>query len=67
MTNGELEILAYVRVEAYDVDILIGLILPCLIVETHGFGSTTVHGITGTQRTHYVINGTPCIVKLTSH
>jgi len=30
--NWELEILAYVRVEARDVDILNGLILPCLIV-----------------------------------
>ena len=36
--EGELELFAYVRVESHDVDILNGLILSCLIVETHGFG-----------------------------
>jgi len=67
MTNGELEILAYVRVEARDIDILHGLILLCLIVETHGLGSTPVQGNTGTQRTLllYGMSGPPCIVKLT--
>jgi len=31
MTQGELEVLANVRVEAYDVDILNGPVLSCLI------------------------------------
>ena len=69
MTNGELEILAYIRVEAHGVDILNGLILPCLLVETHGLGSTPAHSFTGTQRTllHYGMReqfGPPGIVKL---
>jgi len=64
ITDRELEILVYIRVEAHDVDILNCIILPCLIVETHGLGSTSVQGITGPQRTllHYV---PACIVKLT--
>ena len=70
VTHGELEILAYVRVEFHDIDILNGLILPCLIVETHCLGSTPVQGITFTQRTllYYGLSeqfGPPCIVKLT--
>jgi len=70
MLDGELEIVAYVRIEAHDVDILNLLILPFLIVERHGLGSTPVHDITGTLRTllHYGICeqfGLPCIVKLT--
>jgi len=32
MADGVLEILAYVRVEAHDVDLLNGFILACLIV-----------------------------------
>jgi len=51
MTQGELEVLAYIGIEAHDVDILYSLILPCLIVETHGLGSTPLEGITGPQRT----------------
>ena len=67
MTNGELEVLAYVWVEAYDIDILNGLILPCLIVETHSLGSSPVQDITVTQRVLllYRMRGTSCIVKLT--
>jgi len=38
-------------VETLDIDILNGFILPHFTVETHGLGSTTVKGITGTQRT----------------
>jgi len=37
MTHRELEVLSYVGVEAHDVDILNGVILACLIVQTHGF------------------------------
>jgi len=51
MTDVEVEILAYVRVETHDVDILNGLNLPCIIVETHCLGSTPVQGITGAQCT----------------
>jgi len=64
MADGELEIRAYVRVEANDVDIFNGLILSCRVVERQGFGSTSVHFITFPQRT--LLNcGHPCIVKLT--
>jgi len=70
MIHRKLEILAYVRVEAHDVDILNGLILPCLVVDTHGLGSTPVQGIMGTQRTllHNGMSeqfGPPCIVRQT--
>ena len=51
MTYGPLKVLTYVGVETHDIDILNGFILPRFTVETHGFGSTTVEGITGTQRT----------------
>ena len=64
MTHGELEILAYVRVEVHDLSILNGFISSCLIVETHGLGSTSVQGITGAQWT-LLHCGHPCIVKLT--
>ena len=70
MSNGELEMCAYVRVEAHDIDILNSLILPCLIVETQDLGSTSVQSITCPQRTlmYYGMReqfGPPCIVKLT--
>ena len=48
---GNLKYLHMYGVEAHDVDILNSLILPCLIMETHGLGSTYVQGITGTQQT----------------
>ena len=51
MTYGELELLAYVWVETHDIDKLNCFILPRFTLETHGLGSTTVQGITGTQRT----------------
>ena len=44
-------ILAYAWVETHDIDILNGFIPPRFTVETLGLGSTTVEGITGTQRT----------------
>jgi len=49
MTVRELEIFAYVRGQAHDVDILDGLILAYLIVETYGFGSNPIYIITGIQ------------------
>jgi len=67
MTHGELEVLAYVRVEAHDIDILYSFILSCLIVETHGLGLTPIQSITIPQRTlgmHVQIRP-PCIFKLT--
>ena len=64
MNDEELEILVYVRVEAHDVDLLNCLIIPCLIVETHGLGSTSVQGIMSAQRT-LLHDGPLCIVKLT--
>ena len=51
MTYGELKVLTYVGVETHDIDILNGFILPRFTVGTNGLGSTTVQGITGTQRT----------------
>jgi len=48
---GELKVLTYVWIESHDIDILNGFILPRFTVETHGLGSTTAEGITGTQRT----------------
>ena len=41
MADGKLEIFAYVRVEAHDVDILNGLILSWFVVETHSLCSTS--------------------------
>jgi hypothetical protein len=38
MTYGELEILANIRVETHDIDILDSLVFEYLIMETHGFG-----------------------------
>jgi len=51
MTYGELRVLAYVWIETHDIHILNGFILPRFTVKTHGLGSTTVKGITVTQRT----------------
>jgi len=51
MTYGELKVLACVRVETHDIDILNGSILQRFTVQTLGHRSTTVKGITVTQRT----------------
>jgi len=51
VTDGNLEILAYVRVDAHDIHILDTLIFPHLIVETHGLNPTPVQGIAGTYWT----------------
>ena len=51
VSDGKLEILAYVWVEAHDIHILKSLIVPHFIVETHGLRPATVQGITGTHWT----------------
>ena len=51
MTYGEHKVLAYVWVETHDIEILYGFIIPRFTVETHGLVSTTVQGITDSQRT----------------
>jgi len=58
MADGKLEILAYVRVEAHDVNILNGLNLSWFVVEIR------IASVRPPQRTllHY---GPPCIVNLT--
>ena len=69
MTDGELEVIAYVRVEAHVIDILNGLILlPYSGDAWPRFDP--VQGIMGTHRTllHYRMPeqfGPTCIVKLT--
>jgi len=50
MTDGKLEILAYVRVETHDIHILDSLIFMHFILETHGLRRAPVQGITGTKR-----------------
>ena len=50
MTEGKLEILAYVWVETHDIHILDSHIFTHFIVETHSLRPTSVQGITGTQR-----------------
>ena len=51
VTDGKLEILAYVRIEALDIHLLDSLVFLHFTVETHGFRPTPVQGIAGTQRT----------------
>jgi len=51
VTDGKIEILAYVRVEAHDIHIWDSLSFPHFIVETHGLHPATVHGIAIAQWT----------------
>jgi len=51
VTDGKLEILVYVWVEAHVIHILDSLIFPHFIVETHGLRPNHVEGIASTQWT----------------
>jgi len=51
VTDGKLEILAYVWVETHDIHILDSLIFTHFIVETHGLRHAPILGITGTHWT----------------
>ena len=55
VSDGKLEILAYVWVEAHDIHILDSLVFTHFILETHSLRPTPVQSITGTQRSlaHY--------------
>ena len=51
VSDGKLEILAYVRVETQDIHMLDSLSFPHFIVETHSLRPVPVQGIAGTQWT----------------